>query len=323
MRYGSLASGIGGLDLAVEAIFDAEAAWHAEFDPNSSKILEKHWSDIPNYQDITKIDFEDISPIDILCGGYPCQPFSTAGKRKGFEDERNLWPYFNRAIRILRPRFIVLGNVAAHLSLGFGRVLGDLAETGYDAQWGVFRASDVGAPHRRERIFILASSNSDSELERPKDRFGVEAQGRSQNSVGFTTSSSFFTNADSLSLQTREVTRWLWSSFNRFNFQTTPDACSKGLQGGGNEEGRFDFGPYQGAIERWAAVRGEDPPYPLIRKYLNPEFLEWMMGFPINWTEGVSNRSRIKALGNAVLPHQGMLAIGTLLAREEVANAKN
>ena len=156
LTYGSLASGIGGLDLAIEAVFGATPIWHAEYEKAPSAILERHWPGVPNYHDITKIDWTTLEAPDILCGGYPCQPFSLAGKRKGFDDPRNLWPYFAEAIRILRPRIVVLENVAAHLGLGFDRVLGDLAEAGYDAQWSVLRASDVGAPHRRERVFIVA-----------------------------------------------------------------------------------------------------------------------------------------------------------------------
>lgn len=161
MRIGSLFSGAGGLDMAVEAVFGGETVWHCELDSAASKVLAARWPGVPNLGDITAVDWTAIEPVDILCGGYPCQPFSAAGQRKGTDDERNLWPYFAEAICALRPRFVVLENVAGHRSMGFDRVLGDLAEIGYDAQWSSVRASDVGAPHRRERLFVLAHPSGD------------------------------------------------------------------------------------------------------------------------------------------------------------------
>ena len=180
LTLGSLASGIGGLDLAVEAVFDTIPIWHAEYDKYADSVYSQHWN-TPNLGDITKIDWSVIERPDILCGGYPCQPFSQVGLRKGEDDERNLWPYFARAIRALRPNIVVLENVAAHLRLGFGRVLGDLAEAGYDAEWGVFRASDVGAPHRRERIFIVAYTDG---YETPIDPIGQGFQRQSDTRQG-------------------------------------------------------------------------------------------------------------------------------------------
>lgn len=157
MRIGSLCSGYGGLDLAALQLFPASVAWHCEYDPAPSKILEHHWPDVPNYRDITSLDFDSLPEIDILTAGYPCQPFSAAGRRKGTDDERHLWPYVRAAIRHLRPRFTLLENVAGHRNLGFDRVLGDCAEDGLHVRWCSVRASDVGACHRRERLFILVT----------------------------------------------------------------------------------------------------------------------------------------------------------------------
>ncbi|MCK0517895.1 DNA cytosine methyltransferase [Williamsia sp. DF01-3] len=157
MRIGSLFSGYGGLDIACEAFFDATTAWHVEHDAAPSKVLAHHWPGVPNHGDVTAIDWADVEPVDILTGGYPCQPFSAAGRRKGTNDERHLWPYVREAIRHLRPRFTVLENVAGHRSMGFDRVLGDCAEDGLHVRWVSVRASDVGACHRRERLFILVT----------------------------------------------------------------------------------------------------------------------------------------------------------------------
>jgi DNA (cytosine-5)-methyltransferase 1 len=155
MKIGSLCTGYGGLDMAVEAHFNAKTLWCSEIDPYASQLIKERMN-IPNYGDLKKIDWEHVPNVDILTAGYPCQPFSTAGNRKGTNDERHLWPYIKDAISILAPRFVVLENVRGHLSLGFKEVLKDLAELGYDAQWQVVRASDIGAPHQRARLFVIA-----------------------------------------------------------------------------------------------------------------------------------------------------------------------
>ncbi len=141
--------------MAVEAYFGAYTVWCAEYDKYASELIEENFGYL-NHGDISKIDWSSVEPIDILTAGYPCQPFSEAGKRKGINDERHIWPHIKEAVRVLRPRFIVLENVRGHLSLGFDRVLGDLTELGYDARWKVVRASEVGAPHNRARVFIVA-----------------------------------------------------------------------------------------------------------------------------------------------------------------------
>ena len=157
MKLGSLCTGYGGLDLAAEAVLGPLThAWHAEIDPHASKVLAHHWPTTPNLGDLTAVDWTQVEPVDVLTAGYPCQPLSLAGRRAGMTDERWIWDDVIRAVRALRPRLVLLENVAGHLSLGFGRVLGDLAAAGFDAEWGCFRASDVGAPHRRERVFIAA-----------------------------------------------------------------------------------------------------------------------------------------------------------------------
>ena len=156
LRIGSLFSGYGGLDLAVSAYFGAEVAWYSEINPAACRVLEAHHPDLQNIGDVTTLSWDTVEPVDIITGGYPCQPFSLAGQRKGTKDERHLWPYVREAISVLRPRYVVLENVRGHLSLGLDAVLADLASLGMSAEWGVVRASDAGAPHRRERVFIVA-----------------------------------------------------------------------------------------------------------------------------------------------------------------------
>jgi DNA (cytosine-5)-methyltransferase 1 len=163
LALGSLCSGYGGLDLAAQAILGPlRHAWHAETDPGAATVLAHHWPDVPNLGDLTAVDWTAVPPVDVLTAGYPCQPLSFAGRRAGMTDERWIWGDVFAAIRVLRPRIVLLENVAGHLSLGFGRVLGDLASAGFDAEWGCFRASEVGAPHRRERVFVAAWPAADA-----------------------------------------------------------------------------------------------------------------------------------------------------------------
>lgn len=161
MKVGSLFSGIGGLDLGLERA-GMTVAWQSEIDPYASKVLAKHWPQLPNHGDIKRIDWGAVEPVDVICGGYPCQPFSTAGKRQGEDDPRHLWPWVRDAISALRPRYAILENVRGHLSLGGLSVVGALAEIGYNCEWRLVSAVGMGAPHRRDRLIIVAYPHSDS-----------------------------------------------------------------------------------------------------------------------------------------------------------------
>ena len=160
VRIGSLFTGFGGLDMAVQDFYGGQVVWYSEIDKHANTILAAHYPQAPNLGDIKTINWDDVPPVDILTGGYPCQPFSTAGARKGKEDERHLWPYVRDAIAALRPVVTVLENVDGHRSLGFADVLADIAGMGMSARWGVVRAADAGAPHGRKRIFIIAYSDN-------------------------------------------------------------------------------------------------------------------------------------------------------------------
>jgi DNA (cytosine-5)-methyltransferase 1 len=156
MRIGSLCTGYGGLDIAAQRIFGGQLVWWSDVDEGAITAMKHHYPDVPNLGDLKIVDWSDVEPIDLLSAGYPCQPFSNAGKRLGLDDQRHLWPWIAYAIAILRPRVVVLENVAAHRRRGFPVVASDLAALGYDASWGIVRASDIGAPHKRERIFVVA-----------------------------------------------------------------------------------------------------------------------------------------------------------------------
>lgn len=187
MKIGSLFSGYGGLDLAVASYFGAEVAWHCEWESAPSAILEKHWPDVPNFHDVSKVDFRQVEPVDILTGGFPCQDLSLAGKRAGLQPgtRSGLWSEFERAIESIKPKYVIIENVRGLISAtatnpdmehceicmgnpehskptmrALGGILGNLADIGYDAKWTGIRASDAGAPHQRFRIFIVAFPQS-------------------------------------------------------------------------------------------------------------------------------------------------------------------
>jgi DNA (cytosine-5)-methyltransferase 1 len=155
LTVGSLFSGIGGLDLGLERA-GMRVIWQSEIDPYACRVLANHWPNTPNLGDITRIDWSTIERPDVICGGYPCQPFSYAGNRNGEHDPRHLWPHVFTAVRVLRPRYLLCENVPGHLSMGLDRALADLASIGWDAEWSIVSACSLGAPHMRKRLFVLA-----------------------------------------------------------------------------------------------------------------------------------------------------------------------
>ena len=156
LTVGSLFSGIGGLDLGLERA-GMRVVWQCEVDPYASRVLKKHWPNVPNLGDITKVDFTKVEPVDVLCGGFPCQNISSAGRKEGIGGKKSgLWTEYARAIGDLRPRYVIVENVRDLLVRGFGVVLGELAALGYDAEWDCIPAAAIGAPHIRDRIFIVA-----------------------------------------------------------------------------------------------------------------------------------------------------------------------
>tara|TARA_R100000655_G_scaffold34138_1_gene66763 strand:+ start:69 stop:830 length:762 start_codon:yes stop_codon:yes gene_type:complete len=164
MKIGSLFSGIGGLELGLErSIPGAHTVFQVEQDPYARAVLAKHWPNVKRYEDVRQVGAHNLPACDLLCGGFPCQDLSIAGKGAGLDGARSgLWTEYARIIRELRPRFVVVENVTALLNGGMGRVLGDLAACGYDAIWDCIPAAAVGAPHRRDRLFLVAYTNGGS-----------------------------------------------------------------------------------------------------------------------------------------------------------------
>jgi DNA (cytosine-5)-methyltransferase 1 len=166
MRFGSLFAGIGGFDLGLERS-GMQCAWQVEIDPYAQKVLAKHWPDVRRHADVCTFPPEEGDwEVDLICGGFPCQDISYAGKGAGLAGARSgLWFQFARIIGDLRPRYVIVENVSALLTRGMGEVLGTLASLGYDAEWHVIPASAVGAPHRRDRVWIVAFRNADGQRE--------------------------------------------------------------------------------------------------------------------------------------------------------------
>jgi DNA (cytosine-5)-methyltransferase 1 len=168
MRHGSLFSGIGGFDLAAEWM-GWENVFHCEWMPFPRQVLKYHFPNSLSYEDITKTDFTiHRGNIDILTGGFPCQPYSSAGKRLGKEDERHLWPYMLRAISEIEPTYVVGENVRGLTNWNggvvFEEVCADLEACGYEVQPILLPACAIGAPHRRDRIWFIATNTNNIRL---------------------------------------------------------------------------------------------------------------------------------------------------------------
>jgi DNA (cytosine-5)-methyltransferase 1 len=213
LTYGSLFSGIGGLDLGLDRA-GMTCKWQVEIDDYATKVLERHWPNVRRWRDIGDFiaDAEQVGrptrsgiegdeagakrrgsqpfggfQIDLICGGFPCQPVSVAGARRGASDERWLWNEFREVIRIIRPRYVLAENVPGLFSAKdaagrrgglFGGVVRDMARLGYDAEWGVLPAASFGAPHLRKRVFIVAHSTT-SRFAEPGDAAGGEGRSNS------------------------------------------------------------------------------------------------------------------------------------------------
>lgn len=348
MRVGSLFSGCGGLDIGISHAIETitgqptNLRWMSEFNPAASLVLAHRYPTVPNLGDITKIDWHEVEPVDILSGGYPCQPFSTAGQRQGTDDDRHLWPFVRDALRILRPSFGVFENVRGHLSLGFDEVLADLAGIGFDAEWGVFRSADVGAPHRRERLFILACNTdsprretvagrtepsgravarrdtpADTASPRPQRRVARDRRPEPEHGQGGSDPVDHFGARDGSAADTQGGDGRLPQRQGICEEQCAVHEPRE--RAGRHQAGLQDWGRFTDAIRRWESTLGRMAPAPILdRRHINAEFPEWMMGLPAGWVTavpGVSRRQALKIVGNAVQPQTAAAGVGELLHR--------
>jgi DNA (cytosine-5)-methyltransferase 1 len=333
MLIGSLCTGYGGLDHAAKQVFNGHIAWVCDNSKAASKVLAYQYPFVPNLGDLQTVDWETIPKIDVLTAGFPCQPVSVAGRKLGKNDDRWIWPSIIDSIRVLRPRWIVLENVPGILRLGMGDILGSLASEGYDVRWQCVSASDVGAPHTRNRWFAVAYPHS-GELQRsgnpgimgsaPSEEPGERDQReRSGDTVVDSSPVASYPQEQGLERRGRDVQGVSARG-------CSPDTDSEGLEGGSWEElperesseGDIEtrWGRFGTAIGYWESFLGRCAPVPLIagkthKERLNPVFVEWMMGLPEGWVTGVpglSYREQLHLLGNGVVPQQAASAIRLL-----------
>ena len=167
LRHLDLFSGLGGFSLGLEATGGFETVAFCDIEKFSRKVLKKHWPNVKQYKDIKELTYEQIkkdtlAPIDIITGGYPCQPFSVAGSQRGEKDTRHLWPDMFRIVKECKPTWVIGENVSGHIKLGLDTVLQDLESEGYSVRAFSISASSIGANHQRERVWIIAHSNMEN-----------------------------------------------------------------------------------------------------------------------------------------------------------------
>jgi len=167
LTFGSLFAGIGGIDLGFERA-GLQCKWQVEINPYGRSILARHWPNVRQWDDVRTWPQPDTESVDVIVGGFPCQDISNSGHRVGIGGERSgLWSEFARIIRDIGPRYVVVENVAALAVRGLDVVLRDLAILGFDAEWGVLPACAMGAPHTRERLFIVANAKGSRRFSPP------------------------------------------------------------------------------------------------------------------------------------------------------------
>jgi DNA (cytosine-5)-methyltransferase 1 len=371
LTVGELFAGYGGIGLGLSLLTDVRTAWVADVDKGACKVLARRFPDAPNLGDVTAVDWDDVEPVDVLTGGSPCQDLSVAGQRAGMRPgtRSGLWESMAHAIHHLQPSLVVWENVQGALSApafsrlesgpgrvgdrpggpvlrGAGRVLGDLATLGYDAQWQVVSASDVGAPHRRERIFVLAhrrgGSGSAARL-----AHSMTATAPATGSMFSTPSASLGSTGGGQDPAVRRAGGHAVSLKDQVSvLLPTPTVSDMGAghttetweawtarmrerHGNGNGHGRslsieaqpVQFGAYADAVRRWEAVTGTVAPSPTEpgargNSRLAASFVEWMMGLPDGWVTspdiGLSRAAQLRMLGNGVVPQQAAYAVGGL-----------
>jgi len=285
MTHGSLFSGIGGFDLAAEWM-GWDNLFHCEWNEFGQKVLKHYWPNAESFNDITKTDFTKYAnKIDIITGGFPCQPYSTAGKRLGKEDDRHLWPEMLRVIREVRPRWVVGENVSGLVNwsggLVFDEVQADLEAQGYEVQPFILPACAVNAPHRRDRVWFIAYSNERAERSSRTGR-EIESNGSKNND---------------------EQGGWRKQTEQHIG-------CSEALQNASNTNSQgLQRGKEPRSIKGSREERNKQPP-----RFIQPAWQNFPTQSPICWgDDGLSTEldgitfpkwrnESIKAYGNAIVP---------------------
>ena len=299
MRVLDLFSGIGGFSLAAKEVWgdDAKIVGHCDIDDYCKQVLAKNFPNTPYFNDVTKLTKQDVGDVDLICGGFPCQDISVAGKGLGIDkgERSGLWSEFNRLIGELRPKYAIIENVAAITSRGLNIVLRDLAKTGYDAEWQCIGANQIGARHRRERIWIVAYPNnsrdraSQRNSDENREKIIQEWKDKSLIKPGrFSKATSYrdiITNSCSLRPQDAKAYKeleWQRPRFTSFYPRKQWDKVRLFK----SKLGRVAYGIPNWIHRYW----GEEP-----------------KGVPRATTSKVNRTERLKALGNSVVPQIPML----------------
>ena len=310
----SLCSGYGGIDIAVEQLTGNKTTFVADDGIAPRAILAHRFPHAGNLGSIADVDWETFAGqnpgIDIITAGFPCQGLSNAGLRKGLTDERSaVWKHVAEAVRCVRPRLVFLENVAAIRSRGLSEVLADLASIGYDARWTCVRASDIGAPHRRDRWFCVATPTDPTSVGRTqRGSEPEEQQGPVRRASGIRGE------------RTSEPVNLLPSP--TASDGTGGPGTSPHRKGGMNLRtavslaSEQDWGSYALAIRRWEQVLDRPAPAPTELgprggRRLTARFAEWMMGLPEGWitdVPGLTRAQQLHAIGNGVVPQQAYAA---------------
>jgi gp72 len=369
LRVGELCAGYGGLGLAVEWVMGAETAWLAEIDPAARRVLAAHWPDVPLYGDITAIDWTTVPRVDVLAGGTPCQDLSIAGRRAGMAEgtRSGLWAAMRTAIATLKPAYVIWENVNGCRSAtatsalesdpgcvgagdlagqpvlrALGRVLGDLAALGFDAEWRSVRAADVGCCHRRDRVFVLAWQGAAADAD------GVPGELRRCPAAGETTggwASGAPARHDRASAADAHRTRLAgrrgttlsrtgecapWQDDLAPAGGIRPASWSCGACGGLDPDCAtcwldltvdHGWGDFEDAIRSHEQLLGRTAP-PATEPgrrgtpRLNVRFVEWMMCLPDGWVvniPGLTRTQQLAMLGNGVVPPQAAAALEDML----------
>jgi len=293
VRVLDLFSGIGGFSLAAKEVWgnDATIVGHCDIDDYCEQVLAKNFPNTPYFNDVTKLTKQDVGEVDLICGGFPCQDISVAGKGLGIDkgERSGLWSEFNRLIGELRPKYAIIENVAAITSRGLNIVLRDLAKTGYDAEWQCIGANQIGARHRRERIWIVAypndsrnrtpQCNSDEIREKAIKEWSNKSLSKSSRYSQTTTYPSSIRPQDE---KTYKELEWQRPSFTSFYPRKQWDKVRLFK----SKLGRVAYG-----IPNW------------IHRYWEQE----PTGVPRSTINKVNRTERLKALGNSVVPQIPML----------------
>ena len=320
MRHLDLFSGIGGFALGLEATRRIKTVAFCEIDKYCTKVLNKNWPGVPVYNDIRELTYDrlktdEIGSIDIITGGYPCQPFSVAGLKKGVKDPRHLWPEYFRLIKELRPTWVIGENVSGHIKLGLDAVQEDLESEGYSLRTFSVSASSIGANHQRERIWTVAYSQRNYDSQQIKrvdgEKSSLQKEHRENNSTTRNSSGAsavretrnehadvedarrrswreqFTRNKESVGRGTPEKTEWSTNTDTTSRpsegAETMANSQSIGSRKPTEQEGRESF-----------EGRGEEES---TRSWWD---LEPKLG---RVADGIPDRThRLKALGNAVVP---------------------